>query len=810
MRIQLLYLTIFLLSCSFTHLHGQTLKQYEKKAEEAYAEHNYSGALAYYKVILDIDPNRIDALFYGGESSRQMRVFPLAESMLERIPDTSKTGAYFLTDFNLASVKKGLKKYDEAIVYYQKFIGNKSGLDDILLKRATEELKYCEWALNHLDNAAPFNILHYDTTINTYLTDFAPLKIGDALFYTSGWKEKGSDEYAKTVSRIFCSIGEEQGVPIPENATEKDKHTAHIAFSSNGERMYYTICEEEQGLINEFKCKIYYRNQTLKGGWSNPYLLPASINLPGYTATQPAIGWDMEKEQEILYFSSNRPGSIGGMDIWYSIINDTIYATPTIVDSVNTAFDDITPYFHQESNSLYFSSNGHQSLGGLDIFRSTKTAYGWSPPENVGYPINSSYDDLYYSFNSELAQGHFASNRPEAMCDDPYKECTCDDIFYFNMEVTLDILTFNEINNYDLEGVKVELKNLTDNIIDTFIINEVSNDFHFPLVLEKDYQITATKKQYRGATTEVSTKGIIYPTVLKESLYLRPNIDLVVLTYDAISKLPLNETSIRLTRETLDTDTSLVNAFDSNQCSFSLDFEQEYTITAAKQNYSSDFDSFSTVGYYTPTVITKELYLTPFQGLPLTLYFDNARPRYINREDTTTQLTYAQTYERYYSRKGVFLNGFSAGLSGFEREIARDTVGNFFDNEVKQGYEDLMKFSEILADYLKRGNRIEIIVEGYASPLAASDYNKKLTGRRVSSVINQFRTFQGGVLAQYIDSENLVIKEAPKGEDDAPDGVDDSPGNRRESVFGPKASRQRRVKILDIRRQEDIFSYTKK
>lgn len=807
MKQQILNLLIILLVCSFSNLNGQTLKQYEKKAQEAYEERNYSGALAYYQILLEINPERTDALFYGGESARQMRAFQVAESLFERIPDTSKTGVFYLTDFRLANVKKGLRKYDEAIVNYQKFLENENGNNELLTRRAKEELEYCEWALDHLDNAAPIDVVKYDTTINTYKTDFAPLKYGNTLFYTSAWEE---DE-KNPITKIFCSVNETAGVPIAENATGKNQHTSHTAFGRNGTRMYYTICTEDEGFVNEFDCKIYFRDKTDIGTWGEPIALPKTINLPGYTATQPATRWDSENGNEILYFSSNRPGTLGGMDIWETtILKDTVCTTPVRLDSINTEFDDMTPYYHEESNSLFFSSGGHQTLGGLDIFRSTLTYEGWSSPENMGYPINSSYDDLYYSFNSEVAQAHFASNRPEAYCDDPMKGCTCDDIFYYNIDVNLDVLTFNEISKAALAGARVELKNLTDNIVDTFIINDVSNDFHFPLVIEKEYLVTATKTDYETATVEVNTKGIIYPTVLKESLFLRPRIDLVVLTYDEISKEPLNGTAIRMTYETMGTDTSLINSEETNKCFFALNFDQEYTVTAAKPNYSTDFTSFNTNGISTPTVITKELYLTPFVGLPLTLYFDNDQPRYVNREDTTTRLTYAETYERYLNRKNTFVYSYSAGLNSSDRESAREEVRNFFTDEVEKGYNDLLKFSDILVDYLKSGNRIEIIVEGYASPLAASDYNKKLTGRRVSSVINQFRTYRNGALAEFIDNESLVIKEAPKGEDASKDDVEDSPANRRQSVFSPSASRERRVKILDIRRQEDIFSYTKK
>ncbi|RMG81442.1 MAG: hypothetical protein D6714_12965 [Bacteroidetes bacterium] len=804
MRLTKIYLYTFLFLLPGLSVQSQTSKQYEKKAQEAYAKKDYSGALAYYKFLLEVEPDRADALFYAGVSAARMNAFPYAEGMLARVPDSLKTGDLYLCDFYLADVKKRLKKYDEAIIYFQKFIENKNGLRPEYVQRAQKELDYCEWALENLDNVVQVDIIQYDTLINTYRTDFAPLKVGDALFYTSSTDEDGE-------TRIFCSVNGGQGAPIPENVKEPGKHNSHTAFGQNGRRMYFTICESEGDAINEFKCRIFYRNKTADGGWGTPYPLSGNVNMAKYTTTQPAVAPGETEGEDVLYFVSDRPCDKAGMNIWRTIVRDTGCTTPVLLNVVNTDADDLTPFFHAPSASLFFSSNGHQGFGGLDIFRSVRTEEGtWSEPENLGLPINSTYDDLYYSFNSDISQAHFASNRPEALCNDPQKGCTCDDIFYYDIMLRLDVLTFNVIDSSELMDVQVELVNVTDNQSEYVVLNRDSNAFHFPLLPEKAYRIIATKEGYETATAEVNTKGVLQSTIYKKPLYLRPRIDVVVLTYDAISREPLPGTAIQLTNEWTKRDSSILNDPDSNEVMYPLDFGQDYTLIAAKQNYSTAFDTFSTKGYTTPTVLTRKLYLTPFTGLPLTLYFDNDKPRWaVTSKDTTTRLTYEQTYQSYIRRKNTFIYSFSAGLFGEERQQARDSVRYFFEREVEQGYKDLMRFSDILADYLRAGNRIEIVVEGYASPLAPSDYNKNLTARRISSVINQFKTFNGGILAPFIENKSLTIVEAPKGEDKAPKDVDDDPKRRRNSVFSPVASRQRRVRILDIRRQENIFSYSR-
>ena len=193
------------------------------------------------------------------------------------------------------------------------------------------------------------------------------------------------------------------------------------------------------------------------------------------------------------------------------------------------------------------------------------------------------------------------------------------------------------------------------------------------------------------------------------------------------------------------------------------------------------------------------------------MFFDNDRPRYrYSSKDTTVNVTYGQTYNRYISRQAVFRNGYAANQGGALAGIARQEINDFFDDEIRKGWNDLEEFCSLLLPYLQTGNSIEIIVQGYASPLAGGDYNKNLTKRRISSVINQLRAWNNNALATYLDNQTLIVTEDPKGEDDAPEGISDSGADRRSSVFSPKASRERRVRITDVRRQQSIMSWLEK
>ena len=166
--------------------------------------------------------------------------------------------------------------------------------------------------------------------------------------------------------------------------------TGNGVFSRDGKRFYFTRCEKNWK--DEVICSIY--KITREGdGWSEAKKLPAIINDPNYTSTQPALGRTVKSDREIIYFVSNRPDGKGGLDLWYSIWNDEkdLFSKPRNLGSrINSAGDEMTPFYNLSKRTLYFSSDGHQGLGGLDIFKSFGGRRRWENPVNVGYPLNLS------------------------------------------------------------------------------------------------------------------------------------------------------------------------------------------------------------------------------------------------------------------------------------------------------------------------------------------------------------------------------------------------------------------------------------
>lgn len=787
-----------------TYAQSISVEQYEAAAAEAFEAENWSKALAYYNILIEIDSLRQDAHYMGGQSAFALRSYDTAINMWSKIPAEARTGDFALTEFFLGNAAKGKEDYAAAGGHYQAFIDSNPTAHPQELARAQAELDYTEWAAEEKSNETNINIIHLDESINTVYSDISPFVEENSLYWSRIWENSEEDYKDKDLMKVYRAIEDANAMPVAMRPEEKPQHIANWSKNAEGTRIVYTVCETE-----DLNCKIYQLTKGYDNSFGAPQLLFDKINMPGFQNTHPALGRDADGT-ELLFFASNRPGGEGGMDIWCSAIQeDGDITVPVNIPEINTVDDEITPFFQSGSQVLYFSSTGHKGMGGFDIFTSAKDGANWGEATNLGYPINGGYDETYYTFDVPSGMTHFVSNRPGAYCAEPDKDCVCNDIYRIPITVDLEVFTFNAVDNSDLLATRVELENLTTGTVDTFYINETGNDFYFPLILNQDYRVTGTKEGFSTATVDVTTKGIFETTTLRENLILAPQITLEVFTYDAISRLPLKATTVFLSDLISKSEESTVNSADSYQCSYTIDFNREYSVYATKLAYTdSDVETFSTVGINTPTKIVKELYLQPFTGLPITVYFDNDYPNPRTRQ-TTTEKTYDATFDRYIVQEQRFKTNYTAGLVGAEKEAAAASIEGFFRDDVQGGYDKLVKFSKTLVTYFESGtvDTIEIELQGYASPLAKSDYNQKLTERRVNSLENHFSSFQGGALVTYINSGRLRFIQSPNGENLAPTNVSPDDSNRRNSVYSPEASRERRVRIIDVQRKDGSLSF---
>lgn len=237
---------------------------------------------------------------------------------------------------------------------------------------------------------------------------------GDQLFFTSrrgmpGAKvNKSTNEHFERI--LVCARTNEgwaDATPLPTPANS-DLNSACVGIADEGRSLM--IFRDDKGQGDLLKA-------TLRDGqWTAPASLGPHINSPAHEGsawTSPDGQW--------LYFSSDREGGLGGMDIWRSPWDATAdqWGTPrNLGPDVNTQYDEDGVFVAADGQTLYFGSQGHTTMGGYDIFRTRATAQGWSKPENLGWPVNSPDDDLYFVLSADGRTGIFSSVRPDGFGQD--------------------------------------------------------------------------------------------------------------------------------------------------------------------------------------------------------------------------------------------------------------------------------------------------------------------------------------------------------------------------------------------------------
>jgi hypothetical protein len=294
----------------------------------------------------------------------------------------------------------------------QQLLDNYTGQDRAILQDIVRvEMRGIDLASDMSNNIdRRLEILHPGVTVNSDSDEFGPVSVAEnTMYFTSTIGGQARIYESQRQGRSWTKADAPAGFPVVQGG-----QYSNGAMSPDNQRFYFTICNNDSGW-NGFntRCEIYVTKRS-SNGWTAPEKLPDFINVKGVNTTQPAIA--NYNGQEFLYFSSNREGGRGGLDIWYvtrDLGSDNMdFTFPVNLGPViNTLGDEISPYYDTEEEMLYFSSNGLPSLGGLDIFKSSGNEVNWTTPMNVGLPLNSGADDYDYTRTTSGFGGYFSSNR---------------------------------------------------------------------------------------------------------------------------------------------------------------------------------------------------------------------------------------------------------------------------------------------------------------------------------------------------------------------------------------------------------------
>ena len=801
-----IYIFLFL-SISLTAF-GQSKKAFLEAATKAELNDNYFAALSYYDEALKYNGEDEDVLYKSANAARQWEALTTAERKYSKLIDTLNSQTYSDARFYLAQVRQKLGKYDEAKMDYELYLSENKDDDEKLTAIANMELKALEWSVSQAENADQgFKIEILGGDVNSPYSDFGAIKVDEDLYYSSlRYEETEPDEKpSKLISKILKSEDGGSGEIIDDDINMDMKPVAHTAFNLDHSRMYYTLCEYKTEAA--LRCDIYFRDMNPDGTMSDAMIIGTEINDSSHTSTQPNIATDPITGEETLYFSSDREGGKGNLDIWYAKINsDGTVGTPTNAGSINTTQNDITPFYHNNSDMLYFSSRGYMTLGGYDIFSTQITPTGFASAENVGMPANSSYDDVYFTLNAGEDEAYFSSNRLGSQYIDTQKEACCFDIYRADIDdvnLLLNGLTFDKLTNRELAGAMVTVIDAITGKEIGAVTNDEGNEHIIPLRKNKEYIVIGNKDKYYPDTILLSTKGMTVSDTVIRKLYLDSDYYAVdVYTYDVITEVALNGAIVTLTDITDPSNPNVVQVNPlSNDFHFLLDPNKQYNIVANRSEYIEETVIISTMpGVNNERIIRKDVYLLKPEldtYLPLSLYFDNDEPDKNSRSSLTDKV-YSNLHRDYMNRKSVFNAEYSNGASDGDRANAENKMESFFTSKVDSGYIKLQTMIGVLVKELQLGQRIEISIRGYASPRFEPKYNLVLGQRRVASVKNDMLNYQGGILRPFVNSGQLKVIDVSFGEELAPSNINDNIGNEKLSIYSPEASKERRVEIISV------------
>ena len=393
---------LFLIFISF-HLLAQN--KYTKIADNLFDRYEYVQAAKEYLLIYE--KGKSDEYVYKQLGECYYNMFNVVESAkwyalaIKKDQDAE-------TYFNYAQMLKANAKYEEANIQMKTF-ATKVPTD----QRAIDFNKNPNYLPALIDKDKLFDVKILD--INSDKSDFGAVLYNDVLYFSSarnggkkyGWNDEGFLDIYQSDLKSDGSFSE----PKPVSELNTRFHEGPVSITADGNTIYFSS--------ESFNSKLYEKNNVKRlkfgqvhlfmakkeeGKWTT--IIPMPFNDKKYSTSNPSI----DKEGKTLYFSSNMPGSIGGIDIWKVLVNnDGTYGVPqNLGNKINTAGDESFPFI-TDDNVLYFASNGLIGFGGLDVFFIDLNKD--DAPTNVGKPVNTEKDDFALTYNSTKQLGYVSSNR---------------------------------------------------------------------------------------------------------------------------------------------------------------------------------------------------------------------------------------------------------------------------------------------------------------------------------------------------------------------------------------------------------------
>jgi outer membrane protein OmpA-like peptidoglycan-associated protein/tetratricopeptide (TPR) repeat protein len=545
MKIFLKSASLLLIMLLFT---GNIFSQKGKvaKANKNFDKYSYIDAReVYLKVVEDgyksaeIYKRLGDTYYYNSEYKSASKWY---SNLMSEFPDDIEPKYYYRGAQSLKSSGEYEKSDNIMKLYYD------NGGSTIVAKNFSENPGYLH---SIAENARDFSI--EKTTINSNLSDFGPSFYGNKIVFASSQKNEGEKilswnglPFLDLYQADMDDEGNLSNVTVLSGDINTKYNESSTAITKDGKTLYFTrnnFTEGKKGRDSKktIRLKLYKATKSGDNLWTNVVELP--FNGAEFSVAHPALNNDENR----LYFASDMEGTYGQSDLWYvDVSGGDSYGTPVNLGAtINTEERDTFPFI-SDKNKLYFSSDGHAGLGGLDVFVSELNEDGsvLDSITNLGEPTNSVYDDFGFIINEEKRIGYISSNRSG-------DKGSIDDEIYLIKEKKCVISIEGVVTDIDtgalLPGAVVSLMDEELNLVDSTIVGEDAT-YNFNVDCDKQYTLRVVKTEYtpeeEAVKTPNKTGSIAVPFRLKligcppEDLGCRLTLEPIYFDYDRFNIRP--------------------------------------------------------------------------------------------------------------------------------------------------------------------------------------------------------------------------------------------------------------------------------
>jgi outer membrane protein OmpA-like peptidoglycan-associated protein len=791
---------VFLVFALSVNAQYYSYSQHINHADKAFDAGNYIEALIHYQKGTEINKDiDIDVLYNYAEAAYRTNSYTLSDSLFRIWIDEENVIDEHVARYKMAEMQLHQGNYSDAMVEMDIYLSEYGDIDTSLTKNINLYRNSAQWALDN-DTENNFYPAESESDVNSPFSEHAPYLLDDELYYNSLKFPIEDDEYQRYTSKIMKQL---EVADIP--GTEHGSIISHPSFTPDGDFIFFTLGEYTD--TNTIRCDIYYAPMGKDGSIGKSVKLPSHINKAGYTSTHPSISYLPDSSMQLL-FVSDRLGGRGGLDIWRSkILNGFEFSDPQNLLELNTEYNELSPFHHEESESLYFSTDGRVGFGGLDIYRVGYSDIVRGDIENLGSNINSPTNDLYFFLTEDESQSYLSSNRAGSQYIDSQFESCCYDIYSADARLcTVDLQLLAKDNNTKelLDGVNAKL--IDKETGEQFYNGIISQSNTIEVPCNDNIEVILNKQGYEDLIFDLGAmdgKAGQDNSFVKDAFMTPLDYSLTVKVINGVDMSSINQASVYVTNLTTN-EVSEIEMHDSNVFTFAIEPDTDYLVEINKDGYKeSSFEFRSGINDTNVERIielrlldkVEKALLSLGNAIPVSLYFDNDQPDSGTLATTSTK-NYTQSYNQYYARRDKFKNVHIA--NSVNKLQASQEIDALFDNDIKRGFEKYDIFKNQLLLVLQNNQEVNIYLRGFASPVAASDYNTSLGKRRIDSVRKEFYDWNGGVLVPYIESKLLIITERSFGESTSPNNISDNASAPALSIYSPQASRERRVEIDEI------------